>query len=299
MDSSLRAAVDFIGIGAARCATSWLANILRTHPDVCLSDPKEIRFFNECLIPVGAKKGKNNPNFRRGLDWYEAHFAHARAGQVCGEFTPIYFCDETAPRAIQRNFPKVRLILSLRNPIDRAYSHYWQHRWWQVHEIPSFEEAIDRNLGYLEMSLYARQLKRYLGFFSPQQIFVTLFEELTNSPQAELERLYRFLGVGPNPIEDFSVLDRNPSLSVRSNRLKHTARTASQVLSGIGLGSVQRNLRRMGVDRLWHSLMSKPRANPRLSEGTRKRLQRYFADDVAALEGILGRDLSIWQIDKA
>jgi hypothetical protein len=290
--------VDFIGIGAARCATSWLANILRAHPDVCLSDPKEIRYFNEHVIPVGAKKGKSNPNFSRGLDWYEAHFAHARARQIRGEFTPIYLCDETAPRVIHQTVPEVRLIVSLRNPIDRAYSHFWQHRWWGVHEIGSFEEAVDQKLGYLEMSLYGSQLTRYLKYFSKQQIIVTIFEELIHSPTTELERLYDFLGVGPNNV-DLASMDRNPSLSVRSNLLKHVARTTSQALSGIGLGGIQRGLRRMGVDRLWHSFMSDPRENPPLARRTRRRLQHYFEDDVAGLEETLGRDLSIWQIEKS
>ncbi len=288
--------VDFIGIGAARSATSWLANVLRAHPDVCLSDPKEIRYFNEQLIPIGSKKGQSNPNFSRGIDWYEAHFAHARGQQIRGEFTPIYLCDETAPRVIHRNFPDIRLILSLRSPIDRAYSHYWQHRWWGVHAIPSFEDAIDQNLGYLEMSLYAKQLKRYLEYFPTTQIFVTIFEELVSSPASELERLYEFLGIKPNQVADLAAMNRNPSLSVRSNRLKNIARAASQGLSGIGLGGIQRGLRRMGVDRLWHTLMSKPRENPKLATKTRKQLWPYFTDDVAELEKILGRDLSVWRI---
>lgn len=295
----MRATVDFIGIGAARSGTSWLANILRAHPEVCLSDPKEIRYFNERLIPVGAKKGKSNPNFSQSLDWYESHFVHARAHQIRGEFTPIYLCDETAPRAIHQHFPDVRLILSLRNPIDRAYSHYWQHRWWGVHAIPSFEDAVARNLGYIEMSLYAEQLKRYLDCFSPQQIFVTIFEELVSSPASELERLYGFLGIAPNQDADLAKLDRNPSLSVRSNRLKKAARAVSQRLSSAGLGGLQRGLRGIGIDRLWHALMSKPQKNPPLKERTREQLQARFADDVAELELMLGRDLSIWRIDKA
>ena len=295
----MRAAVDFIGIGAARSGTSWLANVLRAHPDVCLSDPKEVRYFNERLIPVGAKKGKSNPNFSQSLDWYQSHFVHARTHQIRGEFTPIYICDEAAPGVIHESFPDVRLILSLRNPIDRAYSHFWQHRRWGVHAIPSFEDAVEQSLGYFEMSLYAVQLKRYLDYFSPQQIFVTIFEELVSSPASELERLYGFLGIAPNPGVDLGKLDRNPSLSVRSNRLKNAARAVSQRLSSVGLGGLQRGLRQIKIDRLWHALMSKPQKNPPLAESTRKRLQLWFADDVAELERILGRDLSIWRIEKA
>jgi len=297
--STVRAAVDFIGIGAPRSGTSWLANVLRAHPDVCLSDPKEVRYFNEHLIPVGAKRGKNNPNFSQSLDWYESHFVHARTHQIRGEFTPIYLCDETAPRIIHRHLPDVRLIVSLRNPIDRAYSHFWQHRRWGVHAITSFEEAVAQSLGYLEMSLYAAQLKRYLAYFSPQQIFVTIFEELVSSPASELERLYGFLGIAPNPDADLAKLDRNPSLSVRSNTLKKAARAVSQRLSGAGLGGLQHGLRQLNIDRLWHALMSKPQKNPPLSENTRRQLQPRFADDVAELETILGRDLSVWGIEKS
>ena len=292
----VRPAVDFIGIGAARSATSWLANVLRTHPAVCLSDPKEIRYFNEHLIPVGPNRGKANPVHGRSIDWYEAHFAHARPHQIRGEFTPVYFCDEAAARNIHRHYPDIRLILSLRNPIDRAYSQYWQHRWLGFHTIPSFEDAIDLGFGYLELSLYARQLRRYLDYFALDQIHVSIFEELTGSPPRDLQRLCEFLGIAPVDPAELAGLHRNAGLSVRSPGVKTLVRAASQGLSSMGLGGLMRGMRKAGAQRIWHRLMSKPRENPPLAATTRDRLRPYFADDVAELEGMLGRDLSIWGI---
>jgi len=291
----MRQSIDFIGVGAARCGTSWLANILRAHPHVCLSEPKEIRYFNRQLLPTGTTRGEPNPNADKLLDWYLAHFAHAGKRQLCGEYTPAYFSDKAAPEAIRRHFPSARLIVSLRNPVDRAWSHYWQQRGLGLHSIPTFEQAIDEGVGYLEMSLYARQLKRYRACFDRDQILVIIFEELIRSPENEVGRLYRFLGLDAGLGADPGSLHRNPTLELRSRRLKNVVRRTSQALSGIGLGGLQHSLRRLGADRLWHGLMSKPIERPPMSERQRAQLEAFFTDDIAELEGLIDRDLGIWR----
>ena len=291
----MSAVVDFIGVGAPRCGTSWLSNILRAHPDVCLSDPKEIRYFNRLLPPIGAARGKPNPNAEKGVDWYLAHFAHVRDGQICGEFSPNYLCDEAAPEAIRQVFPSAKLIVNLRNPIDRAYSHYCQTKRVGQCELPTFEQAIEQQFGYLEVSLYAKQLTRYLDCFDRDQIFVTVFEELVSSPTTEIDRVYGFLGITADKGADPARQDANRALSLRSKTVKNFARTTSQALSSVGLGGVQRSLRRLGADRLWHKVMSKREVNPPLSATLRTELESYFEVDVAELERLLDRDFSVWK----
>ena len=167
-------AIDFIGIGAARSGTSWIANILRAHPEICVSEPKEIRYFNRYVLPVAKAKGKVNSNYDRDLAWYLDRFRHTREGQLRGEYSPIYLYDEAAASAIKSCFPDVKLIACLRNPADRAYSHYWLHRGLSVLGNISFEQALHEEEVYVSMGLYARQLKRYLEHFDRDQLLVLI-----------------------------------------------------------------------------------------------------------------------------
>ena len=79
--------LDFLGIGAQRAGTTWVARMLEAHPDICLSEPKELHFFNEKPSYVW---GPVNENFGPSFDWHGKHFAHCRKGSVKGEFTPHY-----------------------------------------------------------------------------------------------------------------------------------------------------------------------------------------------------------------
>src|SRR5262245_48289245 len=100
---------DFIGIGAQRCATSWIYECLACHPQVYMPE-KEIHFF-DC-------------EFERGMDWYLNHFSTAHAGKLCGEFTPDYLSSPVAIERLRDLVPQAKLIISLRHPVQRAYSAY-------------------------------------------------------------------------------------------------------------------------------------------------------------------------------
>lgn len=159
-----RNSVDFIGIGAQKCATTWIFFNLIKHPkirDSQLSSNKEINFFNHF--------------YYKGTDWYDRQFHFG--DWLVGESSPLYFCEPSVPVRIKQYNPEIKLLLSLRNPVDRAYS---QHR----HEVMRnrlggdkiiFENALPGNPSYIEQGLYATHLSHWLEHFPKERIFISLF----------------------------------------------------------------------------------------------------------------------------
>jgi hypothetical protein len=286
--------VDFIGIGVARAGTTWISDVLRRHPDIGMSEPKEIRYFNRYDFPLGRSRNRLNPNHDRDIDWYLRHFD--KDDHVKGEYSPIYLYDEAAPAAIERSFPDVKLICSLRNPADRAYSHFWLYRSSGMLPEMSFEQAIASEPVFLKMGYYARQLRRYLERFERKQMLLLLLDDLAHDPVAEIARILRFLGVRDDVQLDVSGGERNRPVSIRSTRLKLIAHAATRGMAAAGLAPVVRGLRRIGVHNLFRRVMSSGVGYPPMPPETRQKLIETYAEDVAALERLLDRDLSTWKM---
>ena len=105
--------VDFIGIGAPKSGTTWLSECLREHPRVCMSEPKEIHFFNKTYAFYWKKQ---EWKYMKGMEWYAEHWRGCTSGQKRGEFSVFYMQDESTPELIHKHFPHVKLIACLRHP---------------------------------------------------------------------------------------------------------------------------------------------------------------------------------------
>lgn len=177
---------NYLVVGAARCGTSWIARNLMVHPDVYMPPEKELHFFDR--------------EYRRGIQWYESRF-QGRAEAAVGEATPAYFYFPQIPDLIRRHMPRARLIVSLRDPVDRAYSHYWnlraKARWGDENYWMPFEEKLRRTPRLIQEGLYATNLRRYLGRFPREQVLVLLYDDLRRDPRAFLKAVYDHLGVEP------------------------------------------------------------------------------------------------------
>ena len=178
---------DFLCIGAQKAGTSWLYENLRCHPDLFLPDQKELHFFDR--------------RYHRSLRFYARKFV-AGAGKVKGEITPAY---SSLPleriRFIGSVMPNLRLILLLRDPVERAWSHAQMHllekqakrRYEEVDEaefFAHFSGEDSRGKGdYLGM------LDRWLSIFPASQLYVGFFEDIQERPQELLAEVFRHLGV--------------------------------------------------------------------------------------------------------
>lgn len=195
LTSAKRALPDFLIIGAQRAGTTSLYFYLAQHAMVASAIKKEIHYFDA--------------SYDRGPSWYRAHFplssslqeatSHPRA--ITGEATPHYLFDPSAPERAASLLPQARLIALLRNPVERAHSH-WRHTVRAGYEPLAFEEAIrqeeardDPHYAYLARGMYASQLERWMKYFDPEQFLVLRSEDLFAEPQAILDQLAVFVGI--------------------------------------------------------------------------------------------------------
>lgn len=209
-----RALPDFLIIGAQRCGTSSFYKYLEDHPLIVPSLRKEVRYFDR--------------NYAKGEGWYRAHFPskwhrkwisrrHGRE-PVSFEASPAYLLHPLAPARAGQLLPETRIVAMLRNPVDRALSHYHhsvRHGW----ETLSFEEALEAEperlahhaerlasdptyhsrdylrFSYTERGHYAAQLERWIAVFPRDRILVLCSEDLFHDPAATYHRLLEFLGL--------------------------------------------------------------------------------------------------------
>jgi hypothetical protein len=221
LTAGLRMLPDFVIIGAQRAGTTYLYESLARHPDIAPALTKEVHFFDVW--------------FGRGLRWYRSFFPLRLARRLhrrpllAGEASPYYLFHPHAARRAAATQPKLRLIALLRNPVDRAYSHY-QHSRRRGAEQLAFDDALARegerlageqekleqderyisynhqNYSYQARGIYVDQLARWRSAFPREQLLVVQSEQLYAEPQAEMTRVLAFLGLPPHP----SGSDRRP-----------------------------------------------------------------------------------------
>lgn len=193
--------VNFIICGTQKGGTSALNAYLREHPEICMARKKEVHFFdNEEFFR------RNHPDYSR----YHAYFRPRPFHKLIGEATPIYMYWHDAPRRIWEYNPHMKLIAILRNPIERAYSHWNMQR--QKNKEPlSFWDAIhseqercrkslpyqNQRYSYVDRGFYLAQLRRLWRFFPTEQILILKNEDLKNQPDETLRKVYDFLKLKP------------------------------------------------------------------------------------------------------
>lgn len=186
---------DFLIIGTQKGGTTSLYNYLIQHPNILKSTHKEIHFFDKY--------------YNKGVQWYKRQFplpSEKGKRDITGEATPRYLYDPTVPLKVHKLMPHVKLIVLLRNPVDRAYSNYQMGIYNRMPDLlkkgstdkfMSFEEVLKTNIGrsYLKKGIYADQLARWMQLFPRNQILIIQSEKFFSNPQATLNQIYRFLGV--------------------------------------------------------------------------------------------------------
>jgi hypothetical protein len=269
----------FVGIGVARGGTTWLHTLLSGHPRVFMpTHRKEIRFFDR--------------NYDRGLDWYETFFCQpdeADGYDAIGEISPQYFYCEACPERIAATLPAAKLLVILRHPVDRAYSHYGfvvQRRNFQG----SFEEFLAMRPNMLEKGFYSRSLDRYARCFDRDRILVLVFEQAVRDNDATRRALSGFLDL---PIDGFpaSVGRVNASTVPRFRALSNFAVMTGRRLRGTPLEAAVDLGARLGV----RGLVTKGTALPRLDAQLRADLSRRYRDEFDELESRYDIDVGAWR----
>jgi len=276
--------ISFLGIGAQKCASTWIHTVLHDHPQVFHSEPKELDYFSYF--------------YGKGRYWYAGFFKESRGYRAIGENSPSYFHHPLAPERARRHHPGLRIIAALRDPIERAYSNH-------LHMIKagyltggdlSFEYGMANNDMYLESSRYATHLRRWLEHFPREQVLVLLQEEIRESPRESARAIYRFLGVD----EDFESagLERraNESRVAKHPGLDGALKRAGSVVRGVGLGALAEQVKRNPlVTRLRRASEQDLRTLvPPMQPHSREILLSQLGPELDALAGLLDRDVFPW-----
>lgn len=176
---------DFLIIGAPRAGTGWIAKNLMCHPDIYMPRIKELHFFDR--------------HYEKGIEYYEEIFSHAKGEKAIGEATPEYLYLPEIPPLINKHLPDAKLIVSLRNPVDRLYSRYWNSKAKFIENKEySFEEKIKSKPLFIEEGYYYDHLMEYLKYFPKEKILILFFDDIKNNPTKVLKEIYSFLDVDIN-----------------------------------------------------------------------------------------------------
>jgi hypothetical protein len=268
--------------------------MLRRHPGVFLPDAKELQYFNdEWYGPPGTA----NERARRPLEWYLGFFAAARPGQVCGEITPTYLWNATAPRRIADFDPGLNLFAILRDPTDQVFSSYLFSL--QKGEIPAmgFEQCLEEH-GYIAArAMYGEHVDRYLEHFPRQQLLVLLYDDLIVAPHSVLTSIQRHIGVPPQIPEEVTER-RNVTGLNRYPALNRGAMRARLAMKRYRLEPFVEAIDRAGLGRPFRWLQGQVRPydhRPTMAKDTEARLRERFRPDLERLERALGLDLTRWK----
>lgn len=271
---------NFLIIGSQKAGTTSLYNILKQHPQVFMPEKKEVNFFFL------------EKEFRKGMAYYQQYFADIPVGKkVFGEASPGYICHPQAPGRIKESLPYAKLILTVRNPIERAYSQYWDNRM-TLSEPRPFNQVMDMalnetyepgKLGYFSRGTYIQYINRYLELFDANQLLILLFDDLRDDPLKFYRTCFEFLEIDPAFHSAEMDTAFNPS-SVWDNFLYNWFfnHPATQRF----LPAKSKRLVFWGKQRRFQY--------PPMDQATKQRLIQFFAPWNRELANFLGRDLSHW-----
>jgi hypothetical protein len=298
--------VDFLVVGAQKSGTTTLHQILCRHPHICLPPCKETYFF---VV---------DEHFEKGLGFYLDHFSKCDGKKVRGEVCPAYMYWDYVPERIRDLLgTQMKLIFVLRNPVERAYSHYLMNFHKRGIEKEPFARAVslepericrswnDRHLySYMDRGFYARQISRYLEFFPRENMKFIVFEDFIRNRENILRGLLDELNC------DFNLLPRN-ALSIKAFS---TGNPRSKLLRDFIYRPkplpqfIKDWLKHMlGDERIYTLTVKAMELNQRelathektMDGGLRKHLMNVYVEDIKKLETIIRRDLSLWYENEA
>jgi len=284
--------VDFFIVGAPKAGTTSLYHYLNEHPQVEMSSQKEPDYFSDKAIHQQGmyydKKRVNTP------DKYESLFVQ-KESVVYGEGSVSYLFYDNVAEDIKKYNPNAKIIIMLRNPIERAFSHYlMDYRLGLVSD--SFENIIAKKSKcknahlfyqqYIEVSKYAKQIQRYLDFFEKENILFIDYEEFKKNVSKSVDQAYNFLNISAEFSADVYT-KYNAFVMPKNKGIRF-------IYSFVFLRRILTFLFPIGLVKNIKILLFKIDKKPKLLKETRIHLRKIFKNDIKKLEEVLGKDYSKW-----
>jgi hypothetical protein len=271
----------FIGVGPPRTGTSWLDNIFRGHVNLP-EGIKETLFFDL--------------RYQRGLDWYTSFFRHRRMGVPTGEFAPSYFTSVAARERIAQQIPDCKIICTLREPVARHYSNY--KLWRQLALVKdSFDRVAERHKDLLSYTRYATNVAQWQRIFGQENTLVLIHEDALLDRQHYIDSICAFIGADRLSLASVAQVDQAVAPIERAPKSRRMARRARQLRGFLGAHRFLRT--RDFVTSFLEFCSGRGEEFPPLDPALEQRLRQYFEPEVAAVEELIGRDLSVWRKSSA
>lgn len=296
---------NFLVLGAPKCGTTSMYYYLNQHKDIFLCS-KEVHFFaygDDLYEDIVVQE------WEKYLDLFE----EAENEEILGEVAVRYLYSDVALNKIKKYIPDAKLMVLLRDPAERAFSHFLMRfrTGGLVAEkgtVPGEEdirEGFSNNRDYIERSRYYKYIERYLKKFPKENMHFVVLDDLKNDPISVLSGIFEFLGVDENVEIDtsrkynVSTVDEFSYFKVLLRRSKHLrSLRASKTLRWVASKIMPRSI----IDwMLWRKSTSKSIKNQvEMPPDVRKKLINYYEGDIDGLENLMSRDLSSWkQVDKS
>lgn len=307
---------DFFIVGAAKSGTTALQQTLAMHDDVYMSPIKEPNYFyNEVAIEelrTGLQEKLKKENaaqwindgmngelwnaFLREEHLYKELFRDAKANQKCGEASVSYLYSLKAAENIYNYNPKAKIIIMLRNPIDRAWSHYNMERRMglvsgnflqEFNKYKSLPYPIwGKDAIFLSGGNYYEQVKRYIDRFPKEQLMICLYDDYKINPQDTINKILTFIGVAIN--SDSSLIKNKKANEARKSIIDNF------LPSGGLKSSLRKAVQFVGLHRLLKQLLSKE-SKEQLPTEYRLLLKKYYESEINKLESLISINLNNWK----
>lgn len=249
----------FFLAGCQKTASTWLYHCFLEHPDIFVPDKDATGFFTI--------------HYHKGWDWYQTWFDKYQGQAAVGDTTPSYYRFGPARERIAAFAPGAKHIITVRNPIDRAFSHYWHEKKKRTINW-SFEDCVTNNVDIFESwiasGFYHHHLRELLRFFPREQLLVLVYDDLKTDAAGFCRQAFEFLGVDPT---------FRPATLDRKVNVAWYRPTWGEMWENVKHG---RPARQSEYER-------------GVAPAFREELRAIFAEEIAALSAFLGRDLSMWR----
>ena len=276
--------VDYFLVGVPKSASTWIYECCTGHPQIATPIEDSLKFYDL--------------KYHKGRQWYRKKFEHCDASKVVIDPSPTYIRSPSAPARIAADFPDAKFIVSLRNPVDRAFSQFW-HEKKNGDILFEFEDCLEKFLlfsWYIDTGMYADLLDRWLVHFDRSRFKIVLFDDLRSDPSAFIEDIFLYMGVDAAyspPVLNQRVNEAGGEVTAVARKIKllkkapwlyNTLRSLKQKLAFSD--SVERVLKVKGSNEAYKKGMS---------EEVRLELQSIYAPQIKRLEAEWGLNLSAWK----
>ena len=276
--------IDAFLAGVSKSATTWIYQCLKEHPELHLPDSDSLRYYDL--------------KYHNGTKWYESFFSNPDSEKIIIDPSPTYLRSPVAIERIISEHPDAKFILSLRHPIDRAYSQYWHEAKGGQIRYP-FSDVTHRFMLYswiIEHGFYATHLSQLLKHVDIGRVHVILFDDLKQDPQKVIMSIFDFLGVD-NKFEPSAINKKVNVAGSKSNMAVNMTKNIGQIKLFNKLKKTIKSL--LGINNLGQIteriISNKNSYNKGIDPETRSELLKIYLPEIEKLEVILNCDLSTWK----